>query len=209
MLLSMLPSVSLAHRQVFATIAKSLSDDSTSLKAVQKLLINSFGERDYSAQETWYLLLQHPCSRHPGISLSSAGTGLVLWRSDWTATAPAALDHYADTQHFNEMTLLSFVQQHSMPKELSSEPNRRRKNIVIVRPYCSPDPSGPKYEQYCQQKLMLHVPFRHQVELLAGCETYTAAYATFLQSGSVPPISTGYNSSPNTDCRTHWPQSAT
>ena len=182
-------------KQVFATIAKSLSDDSTSLKAVQKLLINSVGERDYSAQETCHLLLQLPMFKasRDFIVLSLDGSRAVEERldEDQPATAPAALDHYAarpDTQHFNEMTLLSFVQQHSMPKELGSEPNRRRKNIVvIVRPYCSPDPSGPKYEQYCQQKLMLHVPFRHQVELLAGCETYTAAYATFLQSGSVPP----------------------
>ena len=39
-------------KEIFAKIVRSLKDDNTSLKAVQKLLINSVGERDYSAQET-------------------------------------------------------------------------------------------------------------------------------------------------------------
>ena len=59
--------------------------------------------------------------------------------------------------------------------------------VVIVRPYCSPDPDGPKYEQYCKQKLMLHVPFRHVDELKGDCDSFTDAYALFLQSGNVPP----------------------
>ena len=58
--------------------------------------------------------------------------------------------------------------------------------MVIVRPYFSPDPSGPKYEEYCRQKLMLHIPFRRE-ELLGDSDSYAAAYAIFLQSGNVPP----------------------
>jgi len=56
-----------------------------------------------------------------------------------------------------------------------------------VRPFCSPDFNGAKYEQYCKQKLMLHKPFRRQEELLAGSDTYATAYAIFLQSENVPP----------------------
>ena len=44
-------------KEIFSSIVKSLSEDSSSLKAVQKLLINSVGERDFSAQETCHLLL--------------------------------------------------------------------------------------------------------------------------------------------------------
>ena len=33
---------------------------------------------------------------------------------------------------------------------------------------------------------MLHVPFRHQSELLSDNTTFTAAYANFLQSGNIP-----------------------
>ena len=75
-----------------------------------------------------------------------------------------------------------------MPKELGSDPSRRRKDVVvIVRPYLSPEPSGPNYEQYCRQKLMLYKPFHHEEELLAGAGTYAAVYATFLQSDNLPP----------------------
>ena len=74
-----------------------------------------------------------------------------------------------------------------MPKKTSSKPSKRRKKVVvIIRLYCSPDPQGPKYEQYCQQKLVLHVPFRHQSELRGNTTTFTAVYASFLQSGSIP-----------------------
>ena len=182
-------------KEIFSTIVRSLKDDSTSLKAVQKLLINSVGERDYSAQETCHLLLQLPMYRasRDFVVLSLDGSRAVeeQLKEDQPATVPSALDHYVarpTTPAFQDITLLHFVQQYSIPKELSSEPSRRRKNVVvIVRPYCSPEPSSPKYEQYCRQKLMLHKPFRQQEELLAGSDTFEAAYASFLQSGNVPP----------------------
>ena len=47
-------------KEIFTTIVRSLQEGNTSLKAVQKLLINTVGERDYSAQETCHLLLQLP-----------------------------------------------------------------------------------------------------------------------------------------------------
>ena len=59
--------------------------------------------------------------------------------------------------------------------------------MVIAHPYCSPDPAGPVYEQYCCQSLMLHKTFRHVGELLAGHATYAEAYADFLQTGNIPP----------------------
>ena len=34
---------------------------------------------------------------------------------------------------------------------------------------------------------MLHKPFRHLQDLLSGFPTYAEAYASFLQSGVVPP----------------------
>ena len=58
---------SLPLREVYANIVRNIREDSTSLKAVQKLLINSVDDRDYSAQETCHLLLQLPLIR----SLSS------------------------------------------------------------------------------------------------------------------------------------------
>ena len=52
-------------KTVYSTIMKSLKDDDKSLKVVQKILINSVGERDYSAQETCHLLLQLPMYHAP------------------------------------------------------------------------------------------------------------------------------------------------
>ena len=74
-----------------------------------------------------------------------------------------------------------------MPKELGSDPSRRRKDVVvIVHPYLSPEPHGPNYEQYCRQKLMLYKPSRREEELLGEADTHANAYATFLQC-DVPP----------------------
>ena len=107
------------------------------------------------------------------------------------ATAPSTIDHYLvrpTTAPFNNITLLEFARQYTMPKTLGTEPTRRSKQVVVIpRPYCSPDPTGPKYEQYCRQSLMQHKPFRQLSDLLGEFETHVAAYAAFLQSGNVPP----------------------
>lgn len=80
-----------------------------------------------------------------------------------------------------------FAQQYTIPKELNAEPKRRSKKVVfIARRYCSPDPDGPKYEQYYHQSLMQHKSFRQMSELLAVCETYAEAHATFLLTGNIP-----------------------
>ena len=127
------------------------------------------GERDYSAQETCHLLLQLPMFRafQDFIMLSLDGSHAVEDRldEDQPATALSVLDHYIGhptTPQFNEMTLLHYVQQFTMPKQLGSNPSRRRKAVVvIVCSYFSPDPSGPKYEEYCRQKLIRsHQPRR-------------------------------------------------
>ena len=45
---------------------------------------------------------------------------------------------------------------------------------------------GPIYEQYCEQKLMLHKPFRDESQLLNGHDSFTEAYADYLNTGNVP-----------------------
>ena len=75
-----------------------------------------------------------------------------------------------------------------MTKELGSDPSCRRKDVVvIVRPYLSPEPNGPNYEQYCRHRLMIYKPFHQEEELLQEADTYAAAYTTFLQSDDVLP----------------------
>jgi len=75
-----------------------------------------------------------------------------------------------------------------MPTQLGAEPNRRSKKVVVIaRPYCSPNPAGPNYEQYCRQMLMQHKAFRQMSDLLAGHEMYAEAYANFLATENIPP----------------------
>ena len=185
---------SLPLREVYANIVRSLREDNTSLKAVQKLLINSVGDRDYSAQETCHLLLQLPLIRSSRdftiLSLDGSRQVQSQMENDTQATVSSILDHYVQrptNTTFDGMKLLHFAQNYSMPKDLGSEPKRHKTKVVIVRPYCSPDPSGPKYEQYCQYKLMLHKPFRHVDELKADLNTFAEAYTLFLHSGNIPP----------------------
>ena len=155
-------------KYVFTKIVCGLKDGSRSLKAVQKLLINSVGNRDYSVQETCHLLLQLPMYKasREFVVLSLDGSRLVqhdLVQED-TATAPSILDHYAHrpiTDAFDSMTLMEFTQNYIMPKDVNLPPKRRNKKVIVIaRPYCSPDPEGPNYEQFCQQYLMQHKSFR-------------------------------------------------
>ena len=183
-------------KAVYGNILKSIKDNGSSLKMVQKLMISSVGERDYSAQETCHLLMGLPMYRasRDFVYLTLDGSRQVdSNQEEGTAivTLASQLDHYINRitgTEMEELSLLEFVQKFRMPKCIGVAPIRRKKEIVvIVIPYCSPDPQGPKYEQYCRQKLMLHQPFRHLDELLGDSETHSESYTAFLQSSTVPP----------------------
>ena len=184
-----------ALKSTYGKIMKNLKDDGNSLKMVQKLMISSVGERDFSAQETCHLLLQIPLYRasRDFFVLSLDGSRELQHRLEEgnELTMDTILDHYCarpNTTLFNSMNLYNFSQSYRTPKRVGDDLiHRKKKVVVIVRPICSPDPSGPKYEQYCRQKLMLHQPFRQIEDLLgATCDTYPDAYSLFLRSGSVP-----------------------
>ena len=154
-------------RETFQIIINSLKQGSSSVTAVQKLLIKSIGEHDFSAQETCRLLLQLPMynSSRNFVVLSLDSSHLVQNAEDGQiSTTPSILDHYIhrpSASPFSNMRLLTFARRYIMPKEISTEPTCMRKEvIVVVRPYCSPDPNRPNYEQYCKQKLMLDIKFQ-------------------------------------------------
>ena len=183
-----------ALKRVFSNIMSTIKEDGTSLQVVQKLLINSVRERDYSAQETCHLLLQLPMFRasRDFVILSLDGSREVddTLEDDRAVTLDSQLDHYIarpTTPQFEELTLLQFVQKYRIPKRVDDDLVHRTKEVVVIpRPYCSPDPSGPKYEMYCKQKLMLHQPFRQLEQLLGACDSHADAYSIFLQSGASP-----------------------
>ena len=113
---SMSPRVNQPIKEIFAKIVRILKDDNTSLKAVQKLLINSVEERDYSAQETCHLLLQLPMFKASWdfTVLSLDGSRAVQEQLDegQPATALSILDHYIArpaTPRFQRMKLLQLA----------------------------------------------------------------------------------------------------
>ena len=84
--------------------------------------------------------------------------------ADKPVTVESQLHQYCarpDTGEFNQVTLLEFVEQYKIPKKKGVAFIPRKKEVLVIpRPYFSPDPDGPQYEQYCRQKLMLYQPFR-------------------------------------------------
>ena len=66
-------------------------------------------------------------------------------------TIDSYLDHYCvhpATTEFQDLTILQFVERYRIPKRIGDDLIRRKKEVVvIVRPYYSPYPEGPKYEQ--------------------------------------------------------------
>ena len=104
-------------RDVYTSIVRSLKEGNNSLKAVQKLLINSVGERDYSAQETCHLLLQLPLVKtsRDFIVVNLDGSRAIEdhLQENERATTPSFLDHYMvrpTTAQFNDINFLQFCQ---------------------------------------------------------------------------------------------------
>ena len=139
-------------KDVFTQEVQNLRDERSALQVVQKLFINTVGERDYSAQETCHLL-QLPLikSTRDHIVLSLDGSHQVQGDqpddNTCRVTVPSILDHYiqrSSNPTFENMQLLHFAQNYSMPRELGTAPIQQKMKIVSVRPYCSPDPNDPK-----------------------------------------------------------------
>jgi len=184
-----------ALKSVYGNVLKSLKgDDASALKVVQKVMISSVGERDFSAQETCHLLLQLPMFRASRdfvvLSLDYSRQLEDHFEENECVTVDSPLEHYCArpvTPEFANMTLLQFVQRFKTSRKVGEGLTCRKKHVVvIVRPCISPDPQGPNYEQYCRQKLMLYQPFRKIEQLLGTCYTHADAYLTYLQSNTVP-----------------------
>jgi len=184
-----------ALKSVYQTVLKTLDDDTNSLKFAQKLLFSSVGERDYSAQETCHLLLQLPMYRTSRdfvyLSLDGSRELADKLEDERCVTVASHLDHYCarqSTPEFEVLSLKQFVEKYKIPKQVGERLIPIKKNVAVIpRPYCSPDPNGSKYEQYCRQKQTMHKPFRCLNDLLEMFESHSDAYYHFLQTGAVPP----------------------
>jgi len=121
-----------APKDIFTSIVRSMSDNNTSLKAVQKLLINSVGERDYSAQEACYSYL---CTYRDFVLLSMGipCSGKPPWR--WPAskytlnTGPLHCPSHHLTFYSHD-----FVQQYTMPKNQKKESSGHSMSLLLSWP---------------------------------------------------------------------------
>ena len=94
-------------KDVFTTIMRSLKEGNNSLKAVQKLLVNTVWEWDYSAQETCHLLLQ--------LRMFKASCDFIILSLDGSRAVEDHLVERPTTAPFNNITLLEFACQYTMP----------------------------------------------------------------------------------------------
>ena len=126
-MLSILPNLSqgLSHSRKCTKTIKTIGDQDKPLKVVQRLLINTVGGRDYSAQETCHLLLQLPLymASRDFIILGTDGTRAVENNLDVNnpATALSILDHYHSRPTTTDMTLYHFAQNYTMSKNQNIE----------------------------------------------------------------------------------------
>ena len=183
-------------KDTFANITRTLKEDDWTVKAVQKILINTVGEAQLERgtikhRKPVTYCYNSPCTRLQVVSLHSVWMAQELSKPMYKREREQqlilvrSLTSCPSTPFFNFITLLDFTRQYTMPKELVAEPNRRSKGVIVItQPYCSPDLSGHNYEQYCHQSLMQHKAFRDINKLKAGHDSFTDAYADFLQSGN-------------------------
>ena len=100
-------------------------------------------------------------------------------------TVDSQLDHYCarpSTHHFEELAFLPFVEERyriPLRKNLSTG---KKEVIVIPSPYCSPGPDGPKYDQFCRQKLMIHKPFHQLEQAVTPTQQLIPCYSNTVQS---------------------------
>ena len=119
-------------KAVYGNVLKTPKSDGSSLKMVQKLMISSIGERDYSAQETCHLLLGLPMYRASRDFSLDGSRQVDNDQEEGTAvvTLASQLDHYRSrptTPHMEGLTLLEFVQRYRMPKSVGFDLVSRKK----------------------------------------------------------------------------------
>ena len=136
-----------ALRELFGNIVRTIKDDGTSLKVVQKLLVNTVGERDFSAQVTCHLLLQLPMYRATRnfVILSLDGSREVddNLEADRPVTVESQLDHYCTRPRIPDheaLSILQFVQKYRMPKTVGEALVLRRKEVVVIPRPCISEP---------------------------------------------------------------------
>jgi hypothetical protein len=176
---------SLAFSEVLDKALRNDKPNDPAVKAFQKLLIHTVGERDFSAQETCHHFLQLPLynSSRNFVSLNlNKEANRQLRDSNENdpnnenngimKTEPSPLQKYCNRPaEFEELSLFKLYQQYKLVKgnwvECPGE------NVVRIWPCPSPIRNGPQWEEFCRVKVLLHVRYR---DLLTLTENNTLSW---------------------------------
>src|SRR5205085_1455743 len=154
------------------------------IKAFQKLLIHTVGERDFSSQETCHLLLQLPLyhSSRNFVSLNLNKETNRQLRDDESdpnnehegtaKTDPSPIQRYCNRPtDLEEVSLFKLYLQYKLVK--GNWVKCDNENIVRVWPRPSPLRNGTQWEEFCRIKVILHVHYR---DLLRLTENHTISW---------------------------------
>ena len=147
-------------KELYKNSLKSIRDDDRSLKLVKKTVgehcgwakLFSTGNMPPSVTTSPYMasrdfVILGTCAVEDSLDGERPGTVLSI------------LDHYRTCptiSGYNNLTFHQFAKDFTCPKMTVNPKCRNKAVVVIIKPHYSPDPNSNNYDQYCQQKLMLH-----------------------------------------------------
>ncbi|CAG8829160.1 25073_t:CDS:2, partial [Cetraspora pellucida] len=124
--------------EIFSDYLNSARPDKLALKPIQKLLLHTVSERDFSTQETSHLLLKLPL-------VVSSSVFLILDLSE---------------DIFEEFSLFNLNQKYIYNSTTNKWTPRKKNCIIRVWPHPSSVRFGPSWKDYCRLKVLLHIPHR-------------------------------------------------
>ncbi|PKY36130.1 hypothetical protein RhiirB3_458091 [Rhizophagus irregularis] len=164
-------SQSLAFSEILYQALRNDNPDDPGIKALQRLLIHTVGERDYSAQEICHLLLQLPlyhCSRNfvclnlnkkTNRWLRDSERNMNNENNETKKTDPSPLQRYCSRPtELSDLSLFRLYLEYKVVK--GKWVKCSKENVIRVWPRPSPIKNGPQLEDFCRIKVLLHVRYR-------------------------------------------------
>ena len=156
-------------RDAFVHVVDNLKGTEHIKSVIQKLMMKSVGERDFSAQEVMHSImsLKLVSSAFQVLNVSLDGSRKIKVKSAYVETEPSLLDNYANRRNIKgcskeilECNFVNFVANFTIVKNEI----KRRPKVDIVRafpsPYCSPKSS--QYPMFCKYQLLKLKPWYYQ-----------------------------------------------
>ena len=148
----------------------SIHDDTHSHKAIKKVVMKTFGERDFAAQETMHHLLSlklHSSSFNV-IPVSLNGSRKVSnnfsLENDSICTTNSQLDHYANRDQYDnspDVMNLNFLQFATKFKVVNGKLTKLPDNVIPkVFPNYSSNSREPKIALFCKYQLLRFKPWQ-------------------------------------------------